>query len=109
MQIPLEDNFNDIVGKAMRGLGLDDASAAAQAGLIAGLVQQFREGEEDTDTTRKKPQPSDGEQIPVVEICEPMDVPFSYPIHASPKCRPFPSSFGPASRSHGNGGRCDSR
>jgi hydroxyacylglutathione hydrolase len=33
MSIPLEDRFEDIVGKAQRGLGIDDTTLAAQAGL----------------------------------------------------------------------------
>jgi glyoxylase-like metal-dependent hydrolase (beta-lactamase superfamily II) len=33
MSIPLEDRFEDIVGKAQRGLRIDDATLAAQAGL----------------------------------------------------------------------------
>lgn len=33
MSIPLEDRFEDIVGKAQRGLGIDDTTLAAQGGL----------------------------------------------------------------------------
>ena len=33
MSIPLEDRFEDIVGKAQRGLRIDDAALAARAGL----------------------------------------------------------------------------
>lgn len=33
MSIPLEDRFEDIVGKAQRGLGIDDATLAARAGI----------------------------------------------------------------------------
>jgi hydroxyacylglutathione hydrolase len=33
MPIPLEDTVSDIIGKAQRGLGLDDAKLAAQTGL----------------------------------------------------------------------------
>lgn len=53
MQIPLEDNFNDIVGKAMRGLGLDDAKVAASAGVSPAQVQSLREGTWDAGTARK--------------------------------------------------------
>src|SRR4030095_14005319 len=53
MQIPLEDNFNDIVGKAMRGLGLDDAKVAASAGLSPAQVQNLREGSWDAEAARK--------------------------------------------------------
>ena len=49
MPLPLEDNFNDIIGKAMRGLKLDDAAVAMRAAnshvsIDARLVQEFREG-----------------------------------------------------------------
>jgi hydroxyacylglutathione hydrolase len=53
MQIPLEDNFNDIVGKAMRGLGLDDAKVAARAGVAQAQVQKLREGEWDASVARE--------------------------------------------------------
>jgi len=44
MAIPLEDKFNDIVGKAMRGFKLTDDDAATAAGLTAAEVQSLREG-----------------------------------------------------------------
>ncbi len=44
MAIPLEDKFNDIVGKAMRGFKLTDSDVANAAGLTAGEVQALREG-----------------------------------------------------------------
>jgi glyoxylase-like metal-dependent hydrolase (beta-lactamase superfamily II) len=53
MPIPLEDFFNDIIAKTMRGLGLDDAAAAARAGLSASEVQSLREGHWDATTARK--------------------------------------------------------
>lgn len=53
MQLPLEDNFSDIIGKVIRGRGLDDSSVAAQAGLTADQVQQFRDGEWNADAARK--------------------------------------------------------
>lgn len=53
MQIPLEDNFNDIVSKAMRGHGLDEAKVAAVAGLSVAQVQSLREGAWDADVARK--------------------------------------------------------
>jgi hydroxyacylglutathione hydrolase len=42
--LPLEDNFNDIIGKAMRGLVLTDAAVAERAGVEAAAVQSLREG-----------------------------------------------------------------
>jgi glyoxylase-like metal-dependent hydrolase (beta-lactamase superfamily II) len=53
MQLPLEDNFNDIVGKAMRGYGLAAAAVAARAGVTAGEVQQLRDGEWNAAIARK--------------------------------------------------------
>jgi len=53
MQIPLEDNFNDIIGKAMRGRGLDDSTVAAQTGLAPSQVNQLREGEWNAEAARK--------------------------------------------------------
>ena len=53
MPIPLEDNFNDIIGKAMRGLKLTDAQVADRAGVSASDVQSLREGAWDETTARK--------------------------------------------------------
>jgi glyoxylase-like metal-dependent hydrolase (beta-lactamase superfamily II) len=53
MQIPLEDTFSDIVGKAMRGLGLADSAVAERAGLSAADVQSLREGTWNAATARK--------------------------------------------------------
>ena len=50
--IPLEDNFNDIVGKAMRGLQLTDAQLAELAGVTAEAVNQLRDGAWDETTAR---------------------------------------------------------
>jgi glyoxylase-like metal-dependent hydrolase (beta-lactamase superfamily II) len=53
MPIPLEDFFNDIIGKAMRGLKLTDAQVADRAGLPPGDVQALRDGAWDETTARK--------------------------------------------------------
>lgn len=45
MPIPLEDSFTDIIGKAMRGLKLDDATVAQRAGVTMGELQALRGGE----------------------------------------------------------------
>ncbi len=52
MAIPLEDKFNDIVGKAMRGFKLTDSDAANAAGLTAGEVESLREGVWDESVAR---------------------------------------------------------
>jgi glyoxylase-like metal-dependent hydrolase (beta-lactamase superfamily II) len=43
--IPLEDTFTDIIGKAMRGLHLDDQSLAQRAGIDLPELQTLRGGE----------------------------------------------------------------
>jgi glyoxylase-like metal-dependent hydrolase (beta-lactamase superfamily II) len=53
MPIPLEDNFNDIIGKAMRGLKLTDAQVADRANVPTADVQSLREGAWDETTARK--------------------------------------------------------
>lgn len=53
MPIPLEDFFNDIVGKAMRGLGLADSAVAEKSGVSASDVQSLREGTWNAGTARK--------------------------------------------------------
>jgi glyoxylase-like metal-dependent hydrolase (beta-lactamase superfamily II) len=53
MQIPLEDTFSDIIGKAMRGLGLSDSAVGERAGLDAHDVQSLREGTWDAANARK--------------------------------------------------------
>ena len=50
--IPLEDFFNDIVGKAMRGLKLGDSEVASRAGVTAAEVQSLREGTWNAGTAR---------------------------------------------------------
>src|SRR5262245_57351093 len=42
--IPLEDNFTDIIGKAMRGLHLDDQALAQRAGVGVPQLQTLRSG-----------------------------------------------------------------
>jgi glyoxylase-like metal-dependent hydrolase (beta-lactamase superfamily II) len=52
-QLPLEDNFNDIIGKAMRGLGLSASDVSGRAGLPAERVQALVGGEFDEAAARK--------------------------------------------------------
>lgn len=51
--IPLEDNFNDIVGKAQRGLKLSDADLAARAGVAVDAVERVKGGAVDEAALRK--------------------------------------------------------
>ena len=51
--IPLEDFFNDIISKAMRGLKLNDAQVANNAGVEASAVESLREGKWDPVIARK--------------------------------------------------------
>lgn len=53
MPLPLEDNFNDIIGKAMRGLKLDDAAVAMRSGVSADAVQALRDGTWDEAAARR--------------------------------------------------------
>src|SRR5687767_12329979 len=53
-QIPLEDNFTDIIGKGRRGLKLtDDAQLAQRAGVKPSDVEQVASGKVDEATLRK--------------------------------------------------------
>src|SRR5437762_13359078 len=53
VMIPLEDNFNDILGKAQRGLGLSDEQLAAKAGVSVEDVNRAKEGHFDEAMARK--------------------------------------------------------
>src|SRR5215467_5239964 len=44
MKIPLEDLFEDIIGKAQRGLKLSDDEVAAKAGLASPTLNRLRNG-----------------------------------------------------------------
>jgi len=52
-EIPLEDNYTDVFGKAQRGLGLNDAALARQAGVSNEELARFRAGEFDPNTARR--------------------------------------------------------
>jgi hydroxyacylglutathione hydrolase len=52
MNIELEDNVGDIVGKAQRGLGISDSELAKKSGVSAEAVRKAREGEADEATLR---------------------------------------------------------
>jgi glyoxylase-like metal-dependent hydrolase (beta-lactamase superfamily II) len=51
--LPLEDNFNDIINKALRGLGLSESDAAHQAGVAPDRIHSLREGKFDEATARR--------------------------------------------------------
>ncbi len=51
--LPLEDHFNDILGKALRGQGLAESEAAARSGLPRESVHALFFGEFDETATRK--------------------------------------------------------
>ena len=51
--IPLEDSYTDIIGKAMRGLRLDDSGLAAQAGVSVPELQTLKGGEFSSATAGK--------------------------------------------------------
>jgi len=45
VKIPLEDNFNDIIGKAQRGLQLSDEQLAKQAGITVADLTRAKDGQ----------------------------------------------------------------
>jgi hydroxyacylglutathione hydrolase len=51
--LPLEDNFSDVIGKAMRGLELSESAVATRAGLTPADVQSLRQGQWNADAARK--------------------------------------------------------
>src|SRR5262249_16885489 len=51
--ISLEDNFNDILGKAQRGLGLSDEQLAREAGISVKELGQAKAGQFDEAVVRK--------------------------------------------------------
>ncbi len=53
VKIPLEDNFNDILGKAQRGLGLSNDQLAKKAGLSVADLSRAKDGQFDETVARK--------------------------------------------------------
>jgi hydroxyacylglutathione hydrolase len=53
VKIPLEDDFNDILGKACRGLGLTDEQLAQQTGLSAETIAAVKDGQFDESAVRQ--------------------------------------------------------
>jgi len=52
LHIPLEDNFNDVIAKAQRGLHLDDAELTRRAGLSPDQLQALKDGTFDEAAAR---------------------------------------------------------
>jgi hydroxyacylglutathione hydrolase len=52
-KIPLEDNFNDVLGKAQRGLQLSDEQLAQKAGVCVSDLTRAKEGQFDEAIIRK--------------------------------------------------------
>lgn len=53
MPIPLEDLFNDVIAKSMRGLGLSDADLASEADVTAEEIAAAKSGTVDDKVLRK--------------------------------------------------------
>src|ERR1700733_1502677 len=51
--IPLEDSFNDVIGKAQRGLKLTDEELAQKAGVSTSDLTGAKEGKFDEGVVRK--------------------------------------------------------
>jgi hydroxyacylglutathione hydrolase len=51
--IPLEDNFNDVIGKAQRGLKLSDDQLAQKTGVSVADLSRVKEGQFDERIVRK--------------------------------------------------------
>lgn len=53
MNIPLEDTFADVIGKAQRGLGIGDADLAARAGVSVPALAAARSGTFDAEVVSR--------------------------------------------------------
>lgn len=53
LNLPLEDHFTDIIGKAQRGLAIDDKSLAAKSGATVAEIDKLKSGELDEAALRK--------------------------------------------------------
>lgn len=52
MSIPIEDNFEDVIGKSQRGLGLSDSQLASLAGLEPEVLRKIKGGNFDEGAVR---------------------------------------------------------
>lgn len=53
MQIPLEDLFNDVIAKSMRGMGINDAALAEKSGTSAEDIAAAKDGKVNDRVLRK--------------------------------------------------------
>ncbi len=53
MSLPLEDAFNDVLGKAMRGVGKSPSRLSSETGLTIGKIKEVIDGAFDADAVRK--------------------------------------------------------
>ena len=53
LNIPLEDSFTDIIGKAQRGLSINDEALAAKSGATVAEILILKSGELNEATLRK--------------------------------------------------------
>jgi len=51
--IPLEDNFTDVIGKAQRGLQINDDQLAAKTGVSVADIRRVKEGDADEPVLKK--------------------------------------------------------
>jgi hydroxyacylglutathione hydrolase len=70
MNILLEDNFADIIGKAQRGLGVSDSELARKAGVAADQIRNTREGKLDEATLRAIAAPLDLDAKALVDLAK---------------------------------------
>ena len=52
-KIPLEDSYTDIIGKAQRGLSINDEALAAKSGATIAEIEKLKSGEVEESTLRK--------------------------------------------------------
>ena len=53
LNIPLEDSFTDIIGKAQRGLSINDEALAAKSGATVAEIEKLKSGERDEAALRQ--------------------------------------------------------
>jgi hydroxyacylglutathione hydrolase len=80
MAIPLEDNFNDVIGKAQRGLKLSDEDLSAQSGVSADALAAAKAGQFEEETVRKLATPLNLGANALVELGKKAWAPPEYKI-----------------------------
>ena len=86
MNLELEDNFGDIVGKAQRGLGISDSELAKRSGANLDGIRKIREGQFDEAALRAIAPALDLDANALVDL-------------AQGKSKPAPSRISTGSRS----------